>query len=275
MTNMRAWVGTVVGIVMLVLGGSVGIASACGHGPEGRYLALGDSITFGFAPRLEDPWVPSRFVGYPEIVDRRSRLTTTNLACPGQTAQALISRTALDGGCFEMRAEAHDAGFELLHTPYPGTQLAAAINLVRAGPAPKLISLQGGGNELSMCLDADDVDQCLDGMLPKITASLRSAVTQLRAAGYQGTVVQVGYHLVPGLEPQLRRVNHAIAQAANSKGVTFADVATPFDQYAQRHHGDLCTTGLLERLPDGSCDLHPTRTGQRLYATAVARAAGF
>jgi hypothetical protein len=137
MTKTRVWIGTVVGIVMLALGGSVGVAGAHGlHGPGGRYIALGDSVAFGYAPRLEDPWVPSRFVGYPEIIDRHSRLTTTNLACPGQTAQALISRAAVDGGCFAMREVAHDAGFGPLHTEYPGTQLDAAINLLRRRRTP-------------------------------------------------------------------------------------------------------------------------------------------
>src|SRR4051812_39436304 len=111
MAKKRARVGTVVGIVMLVLGGAAGAASACGTGPKGQYLALGDSIAFGYSPKLEDPWVPDRFVGYPQIIDRRSRLTTTSLACPGQTAQAMISRTATDGGCFDLRAAARDAGF--------------------------------------------------------------------------------------------------------------------------------------------------------------------
>lgn len=67
----------------------------------GRYVALGDSVAFGYSPLLEDPWVPERFVGYPEVIAQQGRLTTTNLACPGQTAQALVSRSAVDNGCFE------------------------------------------------------------------------------------------------------------------------------------------------------------------------------
>jgi hypothetical protein len=44
-------------------------------------------------------------------------------------------------------------------------------------------------------------------------------------------------------------------------------------RYARQHHGDLCTTGLLIVLPDGSCDLHPTRIGHGLIANAVVAAA--
>jgi hypothetical protein len=68
-------------------------------------------------------------------------------------------------------------------------------------------------------------------------------------------------------------LNRAIKDAAREPHVAFADVAHPFDRYARQHHGDLCTTGLLIALSDGSCDLHPTRTGQELLADAVLNAA--
>jgi hypothetical protein len=51
--------------------------------------------------------------------------------------------------------------------------------------------------------------------------------------------------------------------------VRFVDTARRFDRYARNHHGDLCSSGLLVVLPDGSCDLHPSRSGQRLYAEAA------
>src|SRR5437867_9633110 len=81
-----------------------GVAGAArGRGGERGYVALGDSVAFGYSPLLEDPWEPARFVGYPELIGRQTGLPTTNLACPGQTAQALISRTAVDNGCFDGR----------------------------------------------------------------------------------------------------------------------------------------------------------------------------
>ena len=68
------------------------LAQASWMAVGGRYIALGDSVAFGYSPLLEDPWIPERFVGYPELIAQQSHLTTTNLACPGQTAQALVSR---------------------------------------------------------------------------------------------------------------------------------------------------------------------------------------
>jgi lysophospholipase L1-like esterase len=273
---MRVWAGAVVIALVTVIACVSGSAASASRADVvgGGYLALGDSIAFGYSPLLEDPWIPERFVGYPEIIQQQSGLTTTNLACPGQTAQALISRTAVDNGCFDFREFAHDAGLVVLHADYSGTQLEAALEAVQSDTPPSLISIQGGGNEFSMCMfESPDPEQCLDEALPQVTESLRQAATQLRAAGYRGRVVLVGYHLLPGLEPQMRGLNRAIKDAARQPHVAFADIAHPFDRYARQHHGDLCTTGLLIALPDGSCDLHPTRTGQELMADAVLKAA--
>src|SRR4051794_4429691 len=89
----RLWASVVVtGLVTVACWASAGTAGAARrHGGERQYIALGDSVAFGYSPLLEDPWLPERFVGYPELIDRQTDLTTTNLACPGQTAQALIS----------------------------------------------------------------------------------------------------------------------------------------------------------------------------------------
>jgi lysophospholipase L1-like esterase len=244
-------------------------------GLSGRYLALGDSIPLGFTPAFEDPWSVDRMVGYPEVIDRLPRVRTTNFSCPGQTAQALISKRAPDNGCFEMRAEAPSLGIELLHTDYRGTQLEAALATIKASGVPTLISIQGGGNEVSMCAERADVEQCVRNVLPAITRSLRTAATRLHTAAPQAHIVLVGYHLPPGLEGPIGLVNHAIKRAAQQADVAFADPATAFANQARHHGGDVCAAGLLAKYPDGSCDLHPTARGQRIYADVVLAAAGF
>jgi lysophospholipase L1-like esterase len=271
----HGWAGAVVAGVVAAVGGLLGgVASANpSHSEHATYLALGDSITFGYSPLLEDPWIPARFVGYPEIIGQRRDFTVTNLGCPGQTAQALVSLTAIDNGCFDARRFARRAGFQLLHADYRGTQLHAALDAVRSAEPPAVISVQGGGNEVSICLEAARPGACIASALPKVTQSLRQVVDRLRAGGYRGRLVLVGYHLVPGLEAPLAQLNAAIIRAARQTQVPFADSATRFERYARQHHGDLCSTGLLVGLPDGSCDLHPSRTGQRLYADAVLAAA--
>jgi len=273
--TLGTWIAAVaVGLIAVACGVSGGVAGASeARALDGGYVALGDSVPFGYSPLLEDPWVPARFVGYPELIGRRTALTTTNLACPGQTAQAIISRTAPDNGCFDARRAARDAGFQLLHTNYSGTQLKAALEAVHSSRPPTLVTIQAGGNEIVLCLGSRAPGRCLDDALPKVTESLRQAAARL-SAGLAGVrVLLVGYYLVPGLEAQLSRLNRAIERAARHAHVSFVDTAQPFDRYARQHHGDLCTTGLLIVLPDGSCDLHPTRIGQGLIANAVLAAA--
>jgi len=269
--NMRVRIGA----VLLGLATVVGFASASAAGAShrddepGTYPALGDSVTFGYSPLLEDPWIPERFVGYPELIEQRTGMPTTNLGCPGQTAQAIASRDAVDNGCFDAREGFREAGLPFLHADYDGTQLDTALAAVRSSSPPSLISIQGGGNDMTICGEEDDPEACLDATVPKVTASLREVISQLRSAGYQGRIVLVGYHLVPGFEDPLRRINRAAERAARHHGASFADVARPFDRYAQQHGGDLCSTGLLVALPDGSCDLHPTVVGQGIIADTV------
>jgi lysophospholipase L1-like esterase len=253
-----------------------GVAAPSAQATQGRdrahgYIALGDSVAFGFSPLLTDPWIPEQFVGYPEIIGHRTGWPVINLACPGQTAQALVSLTAVDNGCFDARTQASQAGFSLLHADYPGTQLSAALTAVRSATPPSLISVEAGGNEVVICelSGVPDPQGCMNDYMPRVSASLRRLVTRLRGAGYRGQIVFVSYYLVPGLEAPLHRLNETIARAARSENVTFADASARFDAYARDHGGDLCTAGLLIMLPDGTCDLHPTRTGQELLADSV------
>ena len=52
-------------------------ASSEGH----PYLALGDSVTFGFSPLL-DPRNASNFIGYPDIVAQRLNVEDVNQRAP-------------------------------------------------------------------------------------------------------------------------------------------------------------------------------------------------
>src|SRR6185295_10266107 len=79
--NMRVRIGAVVlGLAMVI-----GFVSPSGAGAShrddrpGGYVALGDSVTFGYSPLLEDPWIPERFVGYAELIGQRTGMPVTNL----------------------------------------------------------------------------------------------------------------------------------------------------------------------------------------------------
>src|SRR6266850_8518504 len=71
-------------------------ASATSGGDS--YLALGDSVPFGFNPLL-DASNASNFVGYPEIVAQRLNIEEVNATCPGEAAGGFLSLTGTDNVC--------------------------------------------------------------------------------------------------------------------------------------------------------------------------------
>src|SRR5436305_11926543 len=71
--------------------------------PGSGYLALGDSVTFGF----EESGVKPRpnytnaasFVAYPEMLGRELRLKVANAACSGETTASFLNVKAQSNGC--------------------------------------------------------------------------------------------------------------------------------------------------------------------------------
>src|ERR1700736_5110377 len=58
------------------------------------YLALGDSVVFGFIDKAGFEYVnPDNFVGYPRYVDRKLGLDTVNASCPGEATGGVLSPT--------------------------------------------------------------------------------------------------------------------------------------------------------------------------------------
>src|SRR5438309_10369127 len=106
-------------------------ASAATEGHS--YLALGDSVPFGFNP---DPALWSHagnFIGYPEIVARRLNIEDVNATCPGEATVGFISLTGTDNSCRGYRFALH----EPLHVTYAGTQRAFAIGYLTKHPATR------------------------------------------------------------------------------------------------------------------------------------------
>jgi hypothetical protein len=132
-SGLRAVVIGLVSVGLLAVGAAVpASAVSVSNSNPNNYLALGDSVPFGFNPLLVQPGVSSTaFVGYPELASDlfRPRLKVVNAACPGETSTSLITGTRPDNGCQDFR-QAIDA----LHVSYSGSQLAFAESYVAANP---------------------------------------------------------------------------------------------------------------------------------------------
>ena len=85
---------------------------------EAGYLAIGDSVAFGFNPLVfhSDPTDTDAYIGYPEVLSKH----VVNASCSGETSGSLIAGPP-DNGCVGFRSVAP------LHVRYTGTQLAFAV----------------------------------------------------------------------------------------------------------------------------------------------------
>src|ERR1700733_1874798 len=107
---------------------------------EPGYLALGDSIAFGYRPSsvtaAGDYRHPADFIGYPEDIARTLGLDLVNASCPGETTASMIEEAAPSNGCeTNARGAPGYRSFEPLHVSYAGSQLGYAVRYLRLPPA--------------------------------------------------------------------------------------------------------------------------------------------
>ena len=250
-----------------------------------EYLALGDSVVFGYRPSAITPPAdylnPNNFVGYPEYLDRLPGVQATNAACPGETTGSFIDVTAQNNGC-ETNVDGTPGyrAYFPLHVNYSGSQLDFAVQYLRAHPDTRVVSIGIGANDFFVCQQVN-ADGCtgadLTATLGQISANLTRIYSALREqAHYQGTLVDVSYYSLDYGDPQqvavVQALNAAAAGPTKQFGGIIADGFGAFQLASKPAGGDSCQAGLLLPLPTGGCDEHPSARGQLLLAGAVALA---
>jgi lysophospholipase L1-like esterase len=247
--------------------------------PGSTYLALGDSVTFGYQeaqvvppPRYHDA---SSFVAYPQLVGRALRLRVVNPACPGETSASLIDASAPSNGCENVYRRAYP-----LHVRYRGSQLGFAVRYLRRHRDVRLVSLMIGANDLYLCQKTTS-DGCATELAPtlrRIGRNARRIVSALRGRGrYRGQLVIVAYY-APDYTSAfyvavIRALNRTVRDAARPFGIAVADGFGRWRAAARHSAGNSCTAGLLTQLgAPGTCGVHPSYAGHGLLALAVADA---
>jgi lysophospholipase L1-like esterase len=102
-------------------------------GTKQYYLALGDSLAFGFQPNGDytHGYVDDLF----QTLQQEGVKTAINMGCPGETSSSFIQ-----GGCSSSIPP---------HFQYTGPQLTAAVNFLKANPGKvSLITLDIGANDV-------------------------------------------------------------------------------------------------------------------------------
>ncbi len=263
--------------ILFILSTATSLMSA--SGPGRPYLALGDSVSFGFITQAGFEYVnPDNFIGFPTYVGQAIKLRTSNAACPGETTGSFLSSTALDDGCRAYRAAVP------LHVSYTSTQLDFALSFLKSHPETRLVTVGLGANDLLLLRNAcGGIPACiaagLQQVLTDVAANLLEILNDLRATGFRGIIVVVNYYSVDYSDPIetgfTAALNQAIAAASAQAGTVIADVFTAFQTASVPAGGHTCNAGLLNASPSPpnqfTCDVHPSQSGQMLIARTVAQ----
>jgi len=163
----------------------VAVGWRAADGVAGRpYLALGDSITFGFIANAGFAYVnPDNFIGFPSYVSPGLRLDAVNASCPGETTGSFLAMTVPDNGCRLYRS------LVPLHVAYSSTQGDFAVAFLRAHPEVKLVTIGLGANDVlllqAQCAnDFSCVENGLPQVLTTVTTNLATILAELRATGF-------------------------------------------------------------------------------------------
>lgn len=243
----------------------------------GAYLALGDSVPFGFrGGAVADFRNEDAFIGYPELVAAERGLEVINASCPGETTASFLDARAQSNGC--QNSLQGGGGYRTaypLHVRYESpeqSQLDFAVDTLTGNEDVELVTLQIGANDTFLCQRTTPT-RCTDAadlqvLAETVQANLDLILSTLRGdAGYDGQIVVVTYYALDystGFGATTRDLNAGLARVAEANDADVADGFAAFESRAGEAGGDSVAAGLV--LPN---DVHPTEQGQQLLAAAV------
>lgn len=255
-----------------------------GFAPPGQYyLALGDSLSFGYQASKLQSLVkstgtadPTAFnTGYVDDFARMLRtirpgIQTVNYGCPGETTSSfLVACTSYPFA---------------LHNAYSGSQMGAALSFLQAHP--------GQVNPITVDLGANDIEHLIVGCngfsnlgcvaqgLPATFKTITTNMTQILGALRQAApnaeiIVMQLYNPYAALDPTTNNfavsLNNVLASVAGSFNARLADAFTPFN-LASPQPQTICTLtffcGPLQ-------DIHASDAGYLVIAKQFWEASGY
>lgn len=233
---------------------------------ESSYLALGDSVPFGYNPLVADPTDADNFVGYPELLSHRLDGHLANASCPGETTMHFISLAGLDDSCGLFRANFP------LHVQYTGSQLDYAVAFLQQHPNTRLVTIMVGADDLNaFAVLCGGVPICIQQHIQTISLPNLATIFGTIRSVYQGPLVVVTYYARNNTPQEIQNVIQGNLLITGVAAQFQARIADGFAAFAAMEGPtqDPCAAGLLIKLPSGSCDDHPSRLGHRVLARAV------
>ncbi len=256
-----------------------------GNDRNGIYLALGDSVAFGYRPLAATPtpnyYHPRSFVSYANYVAADLGERVDNASCPGETAGSMLNVTAISNGCENTLGA--PGGYRTqypLHVHYSGSQMAYAVKYLSEHlNRTSLVSIDIGANDGFVCQETGACSSAagLDAALAQITTNVHDILAQIRATGYKGPLVLLNYYsTAPYKDPSqagavylTQLLNQALDAGTAGDNVIIADGFSAFAEAASTTPtDDPCAAGLLIKVP-GGCNIHPSQQGHQVLAAAI------
>jgi lysophospholipase L1-like esterase len=254
-----------------------------GHpSPQTSYLALGDSLAFGYSEAKFDELYPEENpadynTGYVDDFAKVLKLGDPGLqvindGCPGETTESFIN-----GPC------AYQLEFPL-HHPYVGgpssSQLSDALAYLNAHP--------GAVNPITIDIGANDALGVIEGtckreiacvvkeapaLFAHIGANLGLILADLRGAAPQAKIVVLGLYnpfgeKLAGGDALTAELNEVMSKVAATVGARFADPLPVFNPPGKLEEPTIC---LLTNMCTPLEDIHPTNLGYAVLAGLIAK----
>lgn len=247
-------------------------------GPKANYLALGDSLGFGFQPNGDFNH------GYADdfFSNLKSHGTTTleNLSCSGETTVTMINGNCLDKIQNKVR--------------YNGGQLAAAVNFINShkGQVSPVTLDVGADNFLTHNdVNTNNSPNCtvnqngFNSDLAQMDSDLKNTilpqlVSALTVNGQQtGDIIIPNYYdpeqnLCPNLVSLSQEINSHIAADASGFNITMVDIFTAFGGPATPNNNIPTLTWIGSNFPLDLA-IHPRSVGYQLMATTIENKVGY
>ncbi len=248
--------------------------------PQFSYLALGDSLAFGYSEAKFDSLYPNENpadynTGYVDDFARVLKLRDPSLqvindGCPGETTESFIV-----GPC------QYQLSFPL-HHPYVGgpdsSQLSDALAYLQANPGRvNPITVDIGANDAlgvieDTCkLEAACIAEHAPALFAHIGANLGLILADLRGAAPHATIIMLGLYnpfgsSITGGNQLTAELNEVMEHVASSIGARFANPLPVFNPPGAFEQPTIC---LLTNMCTPLVDIHPTDLGYAVLAGLI------
>jgi lysophospholipase L1-like esterase len=248
---------------------------------QSSYLALGDSLAFGYSQAKFESLLPSEppaayDTGYVDDFARllklgNPKLQVINDGCPGETTESFIK-----GPC------EYQLAFPL-HHPYVGgptsSQLSDALAYLQANPNTNPITLDIGANDALGVIErtCEKKVECVvkeaPGLFAHIAANLGLILGDLRGADSHATIIVLGLYnpfgeKLSGGDALTAQLNEVMSKVAAAVGARFADPLPVFNPPGAFEESTICLLTNMCKTPE---DIHPTDLGYGVLAGLIAK----